>query len=246
MPPSSVILETAPQDTLPKPDRANVLFEVFQNLDQEICSAIARRFRSDKAAAERKTFACQNAVFKAAAYFFVHTEHIADFSAAHAHIACGHVRVGTDMSVKLGHEALAESHDFRVRFAAGVKVRAALAAAHRQSGKAVFEGLLEAQKFHDAEVDGGMESQTAFVRPDCVVELNSVTAVDVRHALVVHPRHSEHDLTVRLNQSFQNSVLSVKLFIRLDNGSERLENFSDSLHKFGLARILRFCCGNYL
>lgn len=150
------------------------------------------------------------------------------------------------MSVKLRHEALAESHDFGVRLAARVKVRAALAAAHRQTGKAVFEGLLEAQKFHDAEVDGGMESQAALVRPYGVVELNSVAAIDMGHAFVVHPRHSEHNLTVRLDQSFQNSVLSVKLFICLDNGSERLENFSDSLHKFGLTRIFRFCCGNYL
>ena len=45
---------------------------------------------------------------------------------------------------KLGHKALAETHNFAVGFALGVKVRAALAAAYGQTGKAVFENLLKA------------------------------------------------------------------------------------------------------
>ena len=77
-------------------------------------------------------------------------EEIADLSAAYADIAGGNVHIGANIFVKLSHEALAEAHNFPVRFALRVKVAAALAAADRKAGKRVFKDLLKAQEFDDA------------------------------------------------------------------------------------------------
>ncbi len=53
---------------------------------------------------------------------------------------------------KLGHEGLAETHDFIITLALRVKVGTALAAAHRQAGQAVLENLLKSEEFNDGLV----------------------------------------------------------------------------------------------
>ena len=58
-----------------------------------------------------------------------------------------------DVTVQLGHEALAEGHDLPVALALGVEVAAALAAADGQAGQAVLEHLLKAQELEDGQVD---------------------------------------------------------------------------------------------
>ena len=78
------------------------------------------------------------------AYSLILPEQEAYLSAAYAYVACRDVGIGTDMSVELGHEALAECHDFPVALALGVKVGTALAAADGKPRKAVFENLLKA------------------------------------------------------------------------------------------------------
>ena len=88
---------------------------------------------------------------------------------------------------KLCHKALAESHYLAVGLALGVKIGAALAAAHRQTCKAVLEYLLEAQEFYYGSAYGGVKSQTALVRSDSGVELAAETAVHLNVALVVNP-----------------------------------------------------------
>ncbi len=57
-------------------------------------------------------------------------EEVADLAAAHADVAGGHVGVGTDVALELGHERLAEGHDLAVGLALGVEVRTALSTAH--------------------------------------------------------------------------------------------------------------------
>ena len=64
--------------------------------------------------------------------FLILTEQISDFSAADADVARGHVGVRADDFIKLGHKALAETHDFVITFTFGVKVGAAFAAAYRK------------------------------------------------------------------------------------------------------------------
>jgi len=78
-------------------------------------------------------------------------------------------------------------HDLGVRLAVGVKVSAALAAAHGQAGQAVLEALLKAQELQDRQVDRGVETQAAFVGTDGRVELDAVAAVDLDLASVIDP-----------------------------------------------------------
>ena len=115
------------------------------------------------------------------------TEEVADLSAADADVARGDVGVRADVFVQLDHEALAEAHDLRVGFALGVKVAAALCAANRKTGQAVFEDLFKAEEFDDALVDRGVKAQAALVGADGVIELDAEATVDMQPALIVRP-----------------------------------------------------------
>ena len=99
----------------------------------------------------------------------------------------------------------------------GVKVSAALAAAHGQAGQAVLEALLKAQELQDRQVDRGVETQAAFVGTDGRVELDAVAAVDLDLTGVVHPGHTECDHPFGFNNSFNNSLFR-KFRMRLNNG----------------------------
>ena len=77
-------------------------------------------------------------------------EHEADFPCADADITGRYVKVGTNVAVQLAHERLAEAHHFSVALAFGVKVRAALAAAHGQRGQGVLEDLFKGQELQHA------------------------------------------------------------------------------------------------
>ena len=53
--------------------------------------------------------------------------------------------------------------------------------------------LLEGEELEDAEVDRRVEAQAALVGADRAVHLDAEAAVDLHLALVVQPRHAEHD-----------------------------------------------------
>ena len=146
------------------------------------------------------------------------------------------------MSVELGHEALAECHDFAVGFALGIEIGAALAAADGKTGQGVFENLLEAQELDDAKVYRRMEAKAALVRSDRAVELYTETIVDLDLALVVNPGNTEEDGSLGCGQTLQQSFLAELLFVCLDDNAERLKDFLDCLVELGLSGILR----NYL
>ena len=131
------------------------------------------------------------------------TEQIANLPCADADVTGRDVGVWTDVSGKLGHQALAEAHDLGVRTSLGVKVTSALAAAHRQTGQAVFEGLLKCEELDDRQVDAGMQPQTALVRTDGRVKLHSPGAVDLGFAMVVLPGNTELDGSLRLDHPLQ-------------------------------------------
>ena len=105
------------------------------------------------------------------------------------------------MTAQLGHEGLAETHDFHIGFALGVKVGTALAAAHREGRQSILEALFKAQELDNRGADGRMQTQAALVRTDCGVELNAVTTVDLYVAVVVNPRNSELDESFRLGDT---------------------------------------------
>ena len=95
-------------------------------------SAEAGSLGTDQGAAVAEALAGEDAVLVSAANALILAEQIADFAAAYADIAGGNVNAGTDVAIELGHEGLAETHDFCVALAVGIEIGTALAAAHGQ------------------------------------------------------------------------------------------------------------------
>ena len=81
-----------------------------------------------------------------------------------------------------------------------------------------------------------MKTDTSFVRADSAVHLYAETTVDLYFSLVVHPRHAEHDHTLRLYHAFQHFLLT-QIRVSHDNGSYALNYLADGLMKLILARI---------
>ena len=83
-----------------------------------------------------------------------------------------------------------------------------------------------------------METQSAFVRADGAVELNTVTKVRLDFSLVINPSDTESEDTVRLDHTlhdlrlFKLGVLVIHLF-------NRFENLLNGLQILCLARMLR-------
>jgi len=78
-----------------------------------------------------------------------------------------------------------------------------------------------------------METDTAFVRADSVVELYAVAEIGLHFAFIVHPRHTESKDTVGFDQSFYDFGFFKfrMLIVYIFNGQK---NLFDSL------KILRF------
>ena len=180
----------------------------FQHGLGKIHAAVAGGFRANQAAAPFEAFAGQDGS-KFVADFFVLAEQIADFAAAYADVTGRDVGVGADVAVEFGHKGLAEAHYFGIGFAFRVKVRTAFAAAHRQGGQRIFEHLFKGEEFQHAQIDCRVETQTAFVRADGRAHLNTVAAVDLNLAFVVHPSDAEHNHTFRFNNTLKQALLGV-------------------------------------
>ena len=118
----------------------------------------------------------------------------------------------------------------------GVKVSAALAAAHGQAGQAVLEALLKAEELQDRQVDGGVEPQTALVGADGGVELDAVAAVDLHLTGIVHPRHTEHDDALGLDKALDQTGLLI-FGVSLNNRLQALKDFLNRLQKLLLLGV---------
>ena len=212
---------------------------VLQDFLEIIDSAVAGRFRTDKAAAVAHALAGENAVLPDTLESTILTVQIADLAAANAHVTSGNVDVRSDVAVQSRHEALAESLDFCGRFASGIEVGAALCAAHGKAGQAVLEGLLEAEELDNAFVDVLLEAQAALVRADRAVELAAPAAVGVIFTLVVHPADAEREHTLGLDHSLQQVDLLV-LGMCVHDGGDGRQNFLNGLNEFRLASVGSF------
>ena len=107
------------------------------------------------------------------------------------------------MSVKLCHKALAECHDLSVRFSLRVKIGTAFTAADRKSGKRIFKYLFKSKEFNNAQVNRRMQTEASLIRADSTVELNTETCIYMYLSLIINPGNAEHNLSFRINQSFQ-------------------------------------------
>ncbi len=173
-----------------------------QHLGREVDRAVAGGLRPDEGSAPVETLAGEDAG-ELVSQLLVHAEEESDFTAAHADVAGGDVGVGPDVPEELGHEALAEAHDFVVALPLRVEVGAALAAAHGEGGEGVLEHLLEGQELEDAQVHRRVEAEPALVGPDGAVHLDPEAPIHLHLALIVHPRHPEEDHPLGLDDPLE-------------------------------------------
>src|SRR5574344_297847 len=82
-----------------------------------------------------------------------------------------------------------------------------------------------------------MKSQTALVRSDSTVELNSVASVDLHSSVVINPCNSEHNLSLRLNDSLKNLLLD-KLGVCRKSCLNRCKELMYSLEELRFIRVL--------
>ena len=222
----------------------DVLAKLLKHVLGEVDCAVAGSLGTNERTAEGTALAGENAdelVTKA----LVLAEEVADFTAADADVTGRNVGVGSDVARKLGHEALAETHDFAVGLAARIEVGAALAAAHGKRGEGVLESLLEAEELENGESYGRMETETALVRSDRGVELDAIAAVDLNDAVVVNPGNAEHDSALRLDHTLKNSGLFV-LGISFNYRGEGRENLFNRLDEFRFVSVFRLNIGENL
>ena len=203
---------------------------------RDVEKAVSGSLRSRQGAAVGQSLSGKHALVYVADPLIL-SEQIADLSGSRSDISGGNVRIRPDMSVQLGHEALAEGHHFPVGFSLGIEIRAALAASDGKSGQGVLEHLLKAKELDDAEIHGRMQAQASLVGSDGAVELYAVAGVHLNLSLIVHPRYAEDHLALRIYQPFQQRFLSVGLLICLDHDSEGLQNLLYSLMEFRLRGV---------
>ena len=172
----------------------------------------------------------------------VHAVEVADLACTYADITGRDIRFGADVTPQLGHKGLAEAHHLAVRLPLGVEVRTTLGTTHREGRQGILEDLLKAEELENRGIYRGVETQTALVGADCVVELHTVARIDLHLTAVIDPRHLEGELTIRLHDALGNFV-GLKfgmLVVGLLHGGQHL---ADSLQILALARMttLEFC-----
>ena len=148
------------------------------------------------------------------------------------------------MTIQLGHESLAETHDFCIATAARIEVRTALSTADGQTSHSILEDLLEAQELDDAQVNRGVKTQAALEGSQSCVVLYTVATVGVPNMVIIFPSYTELDSTLGLNHALQQASLLV-LGMSVDNRLQRGQNLFNSLQELGLVRVLCFSLSDY-
>ena len=136
--------------------------------------------------------------------FLVHSVQETDFAAAYAHIAGRDVLIGADAAPEFEHERLAETHDFGVALAYGIKIGSALGSTHGEGREGVLESLFETQELEHGRSDSLVEAETSLVGADCAIELHTVAEVRLHFAFVVDPGDTESEDTVGLDHPLHN------------------------------------------
>ena len=207
----------------------------FEHLVHKVEGTVARGLGSDARAAKLQSLAGEHTL-ELVFQFLIHTEEVANLSAAHTDVACRHVLVGSDMSVQLGHKRLTEAHHLGIRASANREVAAALAATHGKCGECIFECLFESQELQDREVHRRVESEPTLIGAYGTVKLHAVADVYMHLALVVGPGHAESDDALGFNHAL-NQLGTLKFGVLVVNVFNRNQNFSDCLQKLRFARM---------
>src|SRR5262249_16606278 len=207
----------------------------FKHFLREINCAVTGGFRSHKRPAPIRILTGQHAR-ELVSEPFVLAKEISNLTTTNADVTRRHVRIGTDVAKKFGHERLAKTHDLNVGFPFWIKIGAALAPAHWQTRKRIFENLFKRQELDDARSDRRVKTQSSFVRAERAVHLHTETAVHLDLALVVSPWDTEMNHPLRLHQALENLSISIFL-VALDDRANRFKHFSHRLKKLRLIWI---------
>ena len=220
-------------------DGANFTFNGFvaglKHFLREINRTITGRFRAHEGTAPIARLAREHAG-KLVGKPFILPKEITYFAPTYPNIAGRHIGVGTDVPEQLGHKRLAKPHDFVVGFRLRIEIRAALAAAHRQSRERVLKNLFECEELDDAGRDGGVKTQAALIRSQGAVHLDAKTAVHLDPAFVVDPWDAELDYPFRFDKALENFAIAI-LLVALNHRSNRVEDLCYSLNEFRLVGV---------
>src|SRR5690606_30972454 len=118
-----------------------------------------------------------------------------------ANISSRDVSIFAEMAIQFGHKALAEPHDFGIRFSLWIKIRAALAAADPLTGERILKNLFKTEKLDDAEIHRGVKTEATLIGSKCRIVLNPKATIHTHPILVIRPGNSKHDLSFGLHQT---------------------------------------------
>src|SRR5215469_11207353 len=82
-----------------------------------------------------------------------------------------------------------------------------------------------------------MEAQAALVGTDGTVHLDAEAAIDLYIAMVVEPRHAEHEDALGFRDALENPLRD-ELGVSLQHKTQRLEHFLHGLVELGLGGVL--------
>ena len=165
------------------------------------------------------------------AQLLVHPEKKADLPHPHPDIPGRDVGLRPDMAGKFRHEALAETHDLKVRFSLGVEIGASLPSPQGKGGEAVLENLFKGEKLHDPEIHRGVKTQPPLIGSEGAVHFHPESPVYLDLALVVHPGHPEDDDPLGFGDPFKHRRLPV-FRVMIKGGLHAGQHFLDRLVKF--------------
>mmetsp|Transcript_1488 Transcript_1488/g.2942 ORF Transcript_1488/g.2942 Transcript_1488/m.2942 type:complete len:337 (-) Transcript_1488:16-1026(-) len=211
----------------------NRLANASEHVVYEVHAAVASGLGSDEGTTPVDALASENTL-KVVAESLVLAEQETDLATTNTNISSGDIAVGSNMALKLGHERLAEAHNFGVGAALGVKVTATLSTTHGESRKGVLEDLLKAKELDDGQVDGGVEAKASLVGTDGGVELDTEATVHLLDTVVVNPGNAELDGALGLADALENGKV---LRLLLDDRLQRVKHLTHSLEKLGLVGI---------
>ena len=211
----------------------------FQKFICQIQKTISCSFCTSKRSTIGKSFSCKNS-FIYSTDSLVLSEHISDLSCACTDISCRNISISTNIFAKLCHKALAECHNFSVRFSLRIEIRSTFTSTDWKSCEGVFENLLETEEFDNTKVYRWMKTKTSLVWSNCTVELYTVSCVNLYLTLVIYPRYTELKLSLRLYKSLKKSVFTEFFFICFNHNTKRLQHLFYCLVEFRLCRILLY------
>jgi len=89
-----------------------------------------------------------------------------------------------------------------------------------------------------------MEAQSALVRSNRAVHLDPEAPVDLHVAVIVKPRHAEHNDALRFHHALKDAGRT-EFRMLIENGAQGFENFLHSLMEFRFGGIFRLHLGKY-